>query len=423
MVILVSDLHLADTPNRATIDVKYFLRQITAIVERAAQNGIKTCHLVLLGDIFEILKSERWIDQKVRPWEASTDEHVNTVASIFAAIDTCNEEFFEGLRTLLKRESPEMHLQYVPGNHDRPLNTEMGVRAREHFQRLVPLPYTGNKTFNERFINKEHALIAKHGHRWDPVNRYGPETAAIGDAIVIDILLKLPSLVKKNLQLDEYDASFEFLHELDNVRPHHPRVMAQWLMNGLASMEVKHPKARTAFQTSCEKIIEEFRALQERTRQERVVFETFDMAAWWLNFLALIVETSVKTFGTINLAELIPSPKVENDPYGELAVNDLEEESRIGTDYRYVVCGHTHVPSVVPLNVSGRRADRACLYLNTGTWRRVHKVASTTPSRTTPTAFASWDEECTINLYSEEEQREFKHPAYEFSRLTRGAYI
>ncbi len=114
MLIFVSDLHLADTVERSTFDTWSFLQQLIRIMERALDTGVEKVTLVLLGDIFEILKSKKWIERQVRPWETVTQDHIDTVALIFDAIVASNPQFFAGLSKLAADYS-FFRIEYVPG--------------------------------------------------------------------------------------------------------------------------------------------------------------------------------------------------------------------------------------------------------------------------------------------------------------------
>src|SRR5437868_7018044 len=117
MIILVSDLHLADTTKRKTINLSSLLGCLTAAVEQARDDGVQSMMIVLLGDIFEILKSTQWPRNGVRPWDSAIwQRHVDTVSAIFDAIVSCNEEFFTELNKLVEKH-PALRLVYVPGNH------------------------------------------------------------------------------------------------------------------------------------------------------------------------------------------------------------------------------------------------------------------------------------------------------------------
>ena len=188
--------------------------------------------LVLLGDIFELLKSERWISDGVRPWDRASSAHASTVSSIFEAVLAHNKDFFSGLEET-RAEYKNLHFSYVPGNHDRVLNTEMGITARRHFRKALLVQGRDSEPFSDVFVDTQHKVVAKHGHQWDPQNRYTNRGAAIGDAVVIELLRSVSglSLMRARLQLSVEDPLHRALLEIDNVRPQSPKYMAQWLIS------------------------------------------------------------------------------------------------------------------------------------------------------------------------------------------------
>ncbi|HSS75930.1 MAG TPA: hypothetical protein VLV54_04215, partial [Thermoanaerobaculia bacterium] len=141
MIVLVSDLHLADSTQPVTMDVPRFLRCLRDVVERASLQGVRSLVLVLLGDVFEILKSKIWLTTAARPWQASSKEHCDVVRTIFDSIVMVNQAFFEGLDSL-SRSYSFLQIVYVPGNHDREMNSLMGESSRRRFQALLPLGRT-----------------------------------------------------------------------------------------------------------------------------------------------------------------------------------------------------------------------------------------------------------------------------------------
>ena len=98
LLILVSDLHLADDPIRASFDAVTFLRELAAQLDQCPEGD--TARLVLLGDVFELLKTARWRDTPLRPWHPHSDELGAEVAAIARAIIAANDAFFAGLRQL-----------------------------------------------------------------------------------------------------------------------------------------------------------------------------------------------------------------------------------------------------------------------------------------------------------------------------------
>jgi UDP-2,3-diacylglucosamine pyrophosphatase LpxH len=415
MIIFVSDLHLADT-YRPTIRLDVFFREIQRRITLAAECGVKSIQLVLLGDIFEILKSKQWLTDKRRPWEKSSPDHQHTVQCIFEGIIDNNSLFFDGLNNLATNSQPPVRVSYIPGNHDRPLKTHMGATAKTRLENLVP-EVEWEAYFNRSFFDPEHKLIAKHGHEWDPLNRYVGPSAAIGDAIVIDLLLNFSVLFTEKLNLHESNPEVEFLYELDNVRPQNGRVLAQWLSKGLDKLVQTYPRARIAFEEVCVTLFENFRTLKTSAKTQGIEFEHFTHAERFIKIFSMVASS----LGVLPAAEMVPSVGDENTILGELAVNELSNFQRNDIDCKYVISGHTHKPTLIPLNSNECGNIGTSLYLNTGTWRRVHSAGSTVTSRRS--CFATWDEECVITVYSEQEQNALRLPAYEFSRLSRGSNV
>ena len=134
MIIFVSDLHLADRVERSPMSVRRFLDTLEETAGRSVRRGVHSLVLMLLGDIFELLGSEKWLDTDVRPWNQDSAGQADVLASIFEAISVAHSEFFDGLNQLVSDYS-DMQLQYVPGNHDRGLN-----EASEAVLVLSPVP-------------------------------------------------------------------------------------------------------------------------------------------------------------------------------------------------------------------------------------------------------------------------------------------
>ena len=135
MLVFLSDLHLADATQHSTIDLQKLVSALREVVRRALEQESTSIRIVLLGDIFEILKSRVWLDRGLRPWQPSTSAHVDAIDAILEAIHSHNRPFFEGL-TSLHQETSGLALHFVPGNHDAPLNTDMGRKARLRLRRV-----------------------------------------------------------------------------------------------------------------------------------------------------------------------------------------------------------------------------------------------------------------------------------------------
>ena len=130
MLIFISDLHFVDGTagehNVPASGFRLFLESIAAKCDWLKKKGrkIKEIKIVFLGDIFDLLRTERWFEYPIneRPWgnnEKKIEAHANT---IFDAIIKKNQATFDLLSSNLKDEFKlpvEPQRIYVPGNHDR----------------------------------------------------------------------------------------------------------------------------------------------------------------------------------------------------------------------------------------------------------------------------------------------------------------
>lgn len=409
MIILFSDIHLTDTPERTTFPTDFFFTKLEAAITR----GQEDVTVVLLGDIFEILKSSQWLEKKVRPWQKCDQLHVQTVEAIVRGIIKSNEPFFEGIRDLKKR-FPHVRFEYIPGNHDRPINTDMGVTARALLQAELPLLGKANgDKFNLLFTNKQHKLIAKHGHEWDTSNRYEEfkgEKAAFGDAIVIDLVLCLPSLVAEKLKIeDPADPLLWALNEIDNIRPHTVRVIAQWLNGSLDQLKQLNPKAPKAINEAMTQLAKNLRKLALENSFESFTLGPVKRLSTW----ALLNTITMRGF--LKVAHRLPLGEAEAGTEIKFALDDFQSR---GDEYEYLVSGHTHEPMVIPMSGIGRR--RPGFYINTGTWRRIRPVTQSLKVSSAQLPFACWDEGSIASIFNEREQQQLHLPAFDLQKLTRG---
>jgi len=409
MVILVSDLHLLDRIGGTTFNARAFIDRITVLVDEAKRSGVTDITLVLLGDIFEILKSEKWLEANVRPWEICNTTHVDTVDAILQGIIESNGLFFDELQNL---QNKNLKVEYIPGNHDWPLNTDMGAKARVRLQAAHVLSAANGQKFPTQFADPEHRLLAMHGHEWDPANRYGDNTAAIGDAIVIELILQLPILVRQKLKLGNVSGTgiLEFLDELDNIRPHTLRVIAQWVNGGLAELGSSMPSITKEVDRTFTELVERILFLERS-----VPFETFAVNTKRLKALSSMLTFAFRKAGFLRTARFLPSGEESVGTFRDRARREFQ---RLGREYQFIVCGHTHAPLIVPIDTND--GEPARLYINTGTWRRVRPVARSGRRRGKTLAFSCWDEECLVSIFSGSEQERFSLPAFKFHRLTRG---
>lgn len=418
MLIFVSDLHLASGDFNVTMDVSRLFDVLSGLLEKGIQRGVEDATLVLLGDIFEILKARQWIEPpELRPWQEASDAHREKVTEIFTEVEKANRAFFDGLLAMADR-FPFLRLVFVPGNHDRQLNEPVGRDARARLQELLPLQqpegerYRGGEIFASRFEDREHAVLARHGHEWDAKNRLSPGHGAIGDVIVVELLLRLPGLVAEKLGVAPDSAELRFLEELDNVRPQTLRSMAEWLLAGTRSSTLPEVALRRALEASLGQLSKDLLNVIRTSPFELTEKWYLKMAlqwlAWWLRRRGFLMSALSRPF--------------EQDPqslFRTYAFMDFVQRGCSEREIRYVLCGHTHIPELVPIATSQKASG--AFYINTGTWRRVHRDARRVGTGR-GIEFVSWCEEVVSCIYSPAEQAKGLPPyeIYRFSRAEAG---
>ena len=132
MLVFISDLHFVDGSagehNLSHRAFEYFFEDVAAIAAKPS-NDIKEIKIVLLGDIFDLLRTEGWFDYPVeeRPWgtkESAIEVHALT---LFDAITDHpeNRQSFKIIRQGVADLKGKCGLDagarlfYLPGNHDR----------------------------------------------------------------------------------------------------------------------------------------------------------------------------------------------------------------------------------------------------------------------------------------------------------------
>jgi UDP-2,3-diacylglucosamine pyrophosphatase LpxH len=147
-----------------------------AAIARDPNKTVHAIELVLLGDIFDLVRSDYWLTlpHAQRPWNGtlsshtgmSTDEAGNE--SRFAAVlrnvlaQECAQRFVAGIRNLPEASGKPVALTYVVGNHDRVLHNYDGLKSiiKDAFSPL-------DVSFRTELQLDEYAVAARHGHEWD----------------------------------------------------------------------------------------------------------------------------------------------------------------------------------------------------------------------------------------------------------------
>ncbi len=406
MIILVSDLHLMDgTAGRHQLETELFKGTFVEL-GRQAMDAVKHLHekdkdikIVLLGDIFDVIRTERWfLDQSenklievplsVRPWGDSGDKETELIAvDILRNIIKMNKEILSILsgREWEKSGFPKKpEVIYIPGNHDRLCNLYSSMRKMV-IEELDMEGLSSKDLFPNYYLDEDHGLLARHGHEWDPFNFEGEleDTQSymqipIGDVIAAEIASKLPIVVGKKLK--EINMPEEDINQICNnfrnlfdVRP--MSAIIPWL-----SFQVKRYKkygisVQDAINSAFKQVGEEFMGIpfvKEWIKKHDRFWHPLDNGD-----KVQLLGSLLKTFDISNLEwklklyEKLDTVKElwSDNEYLAGAIKDLK--ALPGT-FQYVLYGHTHEPykkSIDIIKESRQSNQKERVYLNTGTWR------------------------------------------------------
>lgn len=352
MLILVSDIHLTDALHGTAIAKSdTFARFWTRI---QAARGKRAAILCFCGDLFDVVRSPQWFEGSSRPYHEKSPELVASIERIVDAILLRERAFFDRIRTHVERG--ELEIRYILGNHDRLL--QLAPKAR----RKIWKAFTGKDEdieFPQELEFRDHGVLAYHGHISDTINRSVDGRATIGDAIGSELIVRFPREVRKVVDIEDYPE----LDDIDDVRPIY--AVPAWVRRqGAIDRSLLRPIGDT-----WAGLVEEFFALpfvKDWQRDKRSF--GFDIG----KRLRLLLELSTKRImaGAHDQRLTRVYKLIQHNFDGQMAAHGANEIAR-RKGLRFVVNGHSHFASMVPLgNFDGAPAA----YFNTGTWRTVHQI-------------------------------------------------
>ena len=366
MLIFVSDLHLTDDLHSGNVPKAELFERFWTRIQAA--RGKRPAHLVFVGDLFDLVRSPAWLESAIRPYHDPCDRQRDIVDGIVARIIDREQAFFTAIRKRV--EEGALDVTYLLGNHDRLL--EHAPRAR----RKIHAALTGRDediVFEREAVYPEHGVLAYHGHVGDPVNVDPDGGATIGDAIGLELITRFPRMVKRLVESEHLHR----LDDIDDVRPIY--AVPAWVRNlGVVDRALLGPVSKT-----WSSLVEDFLSkpfvknwMKERRETERKRFG-FDTG----KKLKMLLELSTKRIVARGSDErLTKAYKMMQHGFdGKMAAHAADElGARNGL--RFVVNGHSHFASMVPL---GQLEGKPATYFNTGTWRTVHQIGNTLPGRPT----------------------------------------
>jgi UDP-2,3-diacylglucosamine pyrophosphatase LpxH len=269
MLVIISDIHLCDgSAFPVHVDPRAFRLLLSEIYElaRASRRGARSWHvdLVLLGDVFDLLRTERWfvdrqgreVPPSARPWGDPTcltaaQPAAETLHHARAITDEIIEKNAAALAVLRGEaegcappEGVTVRRIFIPGNHDRLYLHDEEIR-RKVLGALGAIDgrcagAAADGVFLHRLQMPRYGLLARHGHEWDPWNferfrddrlpsQYSDEDylpTPIGDPITTELVARVPFEMRQRLAADPAFAGdpallriCQRLQRIEDVRP------------------------------------------------------------------------------------------------------------------------------------------------------------------------------------------------------------
>jgi UDP-2,3-diacylglucosamine pyrophosphatase LpxH len=282
------------------------------------------------------------------------------------------------------RRPVNVAIHYLVGNHDWFFHLR-GKRADALRRNVVermglansatePFPHDPDESPVVRELFRQHQVLARHGDIFDPFNYEGDRDASsLGDAIVVELLNRFPAVIEDQLGNVLPRPCLDGLREVDNVRP--LLVVPAWV-DGLLRRTCPDPQTAKRVKAVWDQLADEFLRLDfVRQRDKWFQFnDLVDKLEWALKFSRGV---SIRTLDRM-LALWQRFFDRDGQSFHQHAFGEQAFKSRTA---RHIVYGHTHRHEIMPLDsclMPGGLYEQ--MYLNSGTWRRVHELARWQPA-------------------------------------------
>jgi len=423
MLVIISDLHLTDGSSGETISssaFKLFKHRLNDMAYDASWRDdenykpIEQLDIILLGDILDMIRSERWNKalETIMPWTAERqDDFYNNIATIVDSILAENEVSFSILKSMsedgieipltmqiipqeekvAKKKnyassghfSVKVNLYYMIGNHDWFFyidDPRMNVIRNKVIDALglsndrdAPFPHSPHEktaTVIQK-IQGSHRVYAKHGDEFDKTNFQTPhrDASSVGDVVVIKLLNEIPKKIEESLEKqkaitdnkDEIKNFIKALREIDNLRPY--SLAPAWILQVLKDTKLDDKIVNESIAAALRSVMKDFRTNTIISKNLKLFYG--------MKVAELLLSGNFSLKGLSNLINAFGISKDKFESYRQYAVRMSGDR-----ECDFFVMGHTHYPEVVPLStyIDGYGVKRNKIYINTGTWRSLHKT-------------------------------------------------
>jgi len=400
MLVAISDLHITDERTAINVPQGAFDILEHEIVANAADRKAGEIHLVLLGDIFDLVRTDYWhrkardgtLPVAKRPWNGTLSpatgmnpdpgverQFQDVLTDILASGGA--QSLLEMIQHLHAAGLP-FRVTYVIGNHDRVLHNFASLQALiRGAMPGVPLAFASSVR------EPRYGLIARHGHEWDPnchgwafhnevLERGRPsgqfdeatyKVMAIGEVMTAELMSGIVFRFAEAAGTTPAAlAVVERLKDLNNLRPF--LSVFQWL-DWFAGNEARrfYPLLHAALRQSLDGVVESALARRWDELKSHILPGTGDLIDHLEDIRRFGLGRNMQEFrGRVHVA--LPAIGLLTgggaDRYLEGAIREMRQEENPA--YQFILYGHTHVAKQEYL--TGELDGRGRIYINTGTY-------------------------------------------------------
>lgn len=371
MLVFISDLHLTDGSSGETIDSGAFKKFAYYLEDMAINSSASEVEVVLLGDIFDVIRSEQWLKSQIRPWSGENDKDGNEAGlkdyTKKIVNDICEENrdslgYLLAFKETMAAKGVAVKYSYIVGNHDWLINRYPDTRTKiAESLELDNIEYYKTNHFRTDNFWEDYKTFARHGDIYDPFNFEGDRDASsLGDVLVIDLINRFPKEVENRIGEDRDKNLITQLKEIDNIRPYVD--IPLWVLGICQNAGELGKQVSKVW----DDLVDEFLDI-EFIKKRDVWWNPFDKVDMLQAGLKLSKWMSFKDIAKLPLRKF---QKTE-DHYIEKA---FKEDYLRRNEAQYVVYGHTHGQKIQPLDLVPRDSNTIMqkTYFNTGTWRKIH---------------------------------------------------
>jgi len=394
MLAIISDLHLTDGSTSTTVHPSAFDLLRREIEAAARTNGAQDLRLLLLGDIFDMVRTDWWFDNApwdARPWNGKLDpqtgmnaNHAEVERQFKAILERIlahpsTVAFIKALQKLAaSKVIPKLKVTYVLGNHDRVLNNFPSLQTAIRTALKVPVEFVN------AFSDAAYGVAARHGHEWEDNSsarlllQEVLQTDKQWDALdpAINLVQNIGEVVTAELmsglvyRIGKADDPVltDIIKHVDLIQP--ATDMFHWIewqaRNRRLTNNQKRLLAQALIDALSGVVDSAFGRLWDKVKTDFIV--SGDL----VDRLEL-VRSRLRAAGYDGLRECVKLLVVFSRVASAVARNQAEdyvgakkEFDRLGPEIQYLVYGHTHVPRHDYL--TGTPDGRVRLYVNTGTY-------------------------------------------------------